>query len=130
MNNLFYIRDEQTGHSNTIPSIVQERYIAHPSSPISQGNCQAGVFLICECIPSPPSEDTPLDITTMVESGEIASIVTYMMSSTILGFLLRFFPRYIFKSLSTISPSANDKQLLTENNMKITSKVLCLGVVV
>ena len=101
--------DEQLGHSNTIPSIVQERYIAHPSSPINyMGNCQAGVFLIYECIPSPPFEDTPLDI-TMVDSGEIAPIVTHLMSSTIPGFLLRFFPRYILKkkiilrqSLSTI----------------------------
>ena len=109
MNNLFYFGDEQLGHSNTIPSIVHEKHIAHPSSPISQGNCQAGVFLICRCIPSPPSEDIPLDITTVVESGEIAPIENHMMSSKILGFLLWFFPRYIFKkkiilrqSLSTI----------------------------
>ena len=115
MNNLFYFGDEQLGHSNTIPSIVHEKHIAHPSSPINyMGNCQAVVFLICECIPSPPSEDAPLDITVVDCGNEIVHARS---------------PSF-FLPLSTISPSANDKQLLTENNMKITQKVLCLGVMV
>ena len=89
--------------------------VAHPSSPINYiGNCQAGAFFISWCIPSPPSEDAPLDI-TVVDCGNAHH---------------HFADDHFFLPLSTISPSANDKQLLTENNMKITSKVLCLGVLV
>lgn len=124
MSFLYIFRDEQQemvgAKALPIPFL---NIHAHPSSPI-KSNRQDGAVFLSECIP-PPSEAAPLDI-TMVDSGnEIAHTFFYQVLSpheieTEKSCVIH---HHLYLPLSTIFS-------LNENNMKITQKVLCLGVLV
>jgi len=123
-----YFRDELISHSNTIPSFFfyLPPQSAHPSSPINvkqvfKGNGQEGaVVFVRECIPSPPSEAAPLDITQnrMVECENGVPPRDIFVSHPVTSLdwdILRnsLFPH---QSLSTIPLS--DVENNTQNNTK------------